>query len=290
MAVAQAPPPPPRGPEDATIVDETVEPVPPGRRVIVDEAPPSRNIWPWLLAALFAAAAIVFFVLWLTERDSGPKTADVPNLIGLREPEARSEAQARGFDVETVRRAALRPAGTVSEQGPEPGVRLEKGAQIILVVSSGRAQASVPDVTGLKLDAARRVLTTAGFTTKARVVQSEKPAGTVLAQDPAAGQKAAKSAEVVLSVSKGPSQVAVPDLQGQTVEQATKALADLGLVARVIRVASSEPEGTVIAQDPTATQKVKPGSAVRLSVSLGPQATTVVSTETRTVETTTTTP
>jgi beta-lactam-binding protein with PASTA domain len=290
--VAEAPPPPPRGPEDATLVEETVEPVPPppGRRVIVDEAPPGRNIWPWLLAALFAAAAIVFFVLWLTQRESGPATRNVPNLIGLREPEARSVAQARGFDVETVRRAGLRPAGTVAEQGPEPGVRLQKGAQIILVVSSGRAQVSVPDATGLKLEAARRVLTTAGFTTKTRIVESEKPAGTVLAQDPAAGQKAAKSAEVLLSVSKGPSQVAVPDVQGQTVEQATKALADLGLVTRVIRVASSEPEGTVIAQDPQAAQKVKPGSAVRLNVSLGPQSTTVVSTETRTVETTTTTP
>jgi eukaryotic-like serine/threonine-protein kinase len=284
--VAEAPPPPPRGPDDATLVDEPVAAVPPERRVVVEEEPPRRNPWPWLLAALFAVAAAVFLVLWLTQRDTGPATSTVPSLIGLREPEAQSEAQARGYDVKTVRRAASSQAGTVVDQGPEPGVRLQKGAQIMLVVSSGQAQASVPDVTGLKVDAARRVLTTAGLTPKTEVVQSDKPAGLVISQDPQAGQKAAKNAEVLLSVSKGPSQVAVPDLQGQTVEQATKALSGVGLTARVIRVASSDPEGTVIAQDPARGQKVKPGTAVRLNVSLGPQATTVVSTETQTIAST----
>jgi beta-lactam-binding protein with PASTA domain len=283
--VTQPTPPPPRGPEDATYVEETVEPVP-QRRVIVDEAPPGRNFWPWLLALLLAAAAIVFFVLWWTNRDDA-NTHTVPNLTGMREQQARTEADARGFDVKTVRRTGFSPAGTVLDQGPEPGVKLEDGARLLIVVSRGRAQISVPTVTGLKVEAAKRVLTTANLTPQVQRVDSDKPAGVVVSQDPAAGEDVARNEQVFLSVSKGPSLVALPSLRGLTLENATQRLADVGLVARIIRVSSSEPEGTVIAQDPAGGQKVKSGSAVRINVSEGRTTTTAPATVTETVTVTT---
>jgi serine/threonine-protein kinase len=284
--MATAPPPPPGGPEDATVVEETVEPVPPGRRVIVDEAPPPRNIWPWLLAALFAALAIVFFVLWWMERNEAD-TNDVPSLIGLQQAEARSRAQAEGFLVKSVQRAAQSPPGTVLDQGPDPGAALEEGARVLIVVSAGQAQVKVPDVTGLKVDAAKTQLTAAGLTPQVQEVPSNKPKGTVVSQKPPAGESVPKGGDVFLTVSKGQELVAVPTLQGQTVENATSQLASVGLVARVVRVASPEKAGTVIAQDPAPGQKVKSGSAVRINVSTGaPSTVTVVTATTRTVATT----
>lgn len=279
------PAPPPRGPEDATYVEETVEPVP-QRRVVVDEAPPPHNIWPWLLALLFAAAAIVFFVLWWTNRDDA-NTRTVPDLTGMREQQARSEADARGFEVKTVRRTGFSPAGTVVDQGPSSGAKLEEGARVLIVVSRGRAQISVPNVTGLKVEAAKRVLTTANLRPQVQQVASDKPAGVVVSQDPAEGENVARNEQVFLSVSKGPSLVAVPSLRGLTLENATQRLADVGLVARIIRVSSSEPEGTVIAQDPAGGQKVKKGSAVRINVSEGRTTTTGGATVTETVTVTT---
>jgi beta-lactam-binding protein with PASTA domain len=282
--VTQPAPPPPRGPDDPTFVEETVEPVP-QRRVIVDEAPPSRNIWPWLLAALCAAAAIVFFVLWLTNRDNAD-TSSVPNLTGMQEQQARTEADARGFEVKTERRSGSGPAGTVLDQGPAPGVELQTGAQMLIVVSSG-AQTSVPNVTGMKVDAAKQTLTTAKLTPQVQQVDSNQPAGLVLSQDPAAGAKVAGGTQVRLAVSKGPEMVTVPSLRGLSLENATQKLADAGLTARVISVSSSEPQGTVIAQDPAGGQKVKTGSAVRINVSQGQATTTAATTATVTVTVTT---
>jgi len=267
--VTQPPPPPPRGPDDPTFVQEAVEPVP-QRRVVVDEAPLSRNLWPWLLALLFAVAAIVFFVLWWTNRED---TNSVPNLTGMQEQQARTEADASGFEVKTVRRSGSGPAGTVLDQGPEPGVELEAGAQILIVVSAG-AQTSVPNVTGMNVDSAKQALTAAKLTPQVQQVDSNQPAGLVLSQDPVAGTKVAGGTQVRLAVAKGPEMVTVPSLRGLSLENATQKLADVGLTARIIRVSSSEPAGSVIAQDPAGGQKVKKGSAVRINVSEGPATTT----------------
>jgi beta-lactam-binding protein with PASTA domain len=281
-----APPPPPRGPDDPTIVQGPVEPVEPvpQRRVIVDEAPPSRNWWPWV-ALLFAIAAAVFFVLWLTNR-GGANTNSVPNLTGMSEQQARTEADASGFEVKTVRRSGSGPAGNVLDQGPSPGVELQKGAQVLIVVSSG-APTTVPSVVGMKVDQAKNTLTTAKLTPKVQNVESDTPADTVVAQNPAGGATAAANSEVVLSVSKGPPMVAVPSLVGLSLQNATEKLADDGLAVRVIPVSSSKSRGTVIAQDPSGGQKVKKGSAVRINVSEGPPTTATGETTTVTVTVTT---
>lgn len=293
-----AQPPPPPGPEDATYV-ETREtgPYPPGRRVVVDEGPPTRDIWPWLLAALFAAAAIVFLVLWLTHRHNGPATRRVPNVIGLRQTEAQRAAFARGFRTKSVFRAAGNTAGTVLDQGPNAGAALQKGALMFIVVSAGQKQAKVPQLTGLKVAAAKRLIASLHLSARIQNVSSAKPTGTVISQNPPAGQTIAKGGDVFLSVSNGSNLVAVPALRGLSVEKATAALANAGLVARVIQVPAPEAAGTVIAQDPPQGQKVKKGTAVRINVSRGPsattstgQTTTVVSTTVATTVVTTTSP
>jgi beta-lactam-binding protein with PASTA domain len=295
--VAQ-PPPPPTDPEDATYV-ETREagPYPPGRRVVVDEGPPVRDIWPWLLAALFAALAIIFLVLWLTHRHSGPATRRVPSVVGLRQTEAQRAAFARSFRVKSTFRATANPPGTVVDQAPNAGAALQKGALMFIVVSGGQKKALVPRLTGLKLAAAKRLVDSVHLSARVQTVTSDKPAGIVVSQSPAAGQTIAQGADVTLSVSNGSNIVAVPALRGLSVEKATAALANVGLTGQVIQVAAPEAAGTVIAQDPPRGQKVKRGSAVRINVSRGPsvtttqgQTTTVVATSVATTVVTTTAP
>jgi serine/threonine-protein kinase len=297
--VAQPPPPPPP-PGDETYVETTeAGPYPPGRRVVVDEAPPRRDIWPWLLAALLAAAAIVFLVLWLTHRHSGVATRRVPDLIGMRQTEAQSTASARSFRVTSVNRVAPSPAGTVLDQAPNPGAALEKGATVLVVVSIGRSQAKVPQLTGLKLAAAQRLADSVHLSVRTQTVTSDKPAGVVVSQQPAAGAQVPRGGDVLLSVSNGSNLSTVPPLQGLSLEKATAALAAAGLTGQVTQVASPQSEGTVIAQDPARGAKVKRGSTVRINVSTGPaapsggttsvQTTTVSSTATVTVTKTVTT-
>jgi beta-lactam-binding protein with PASTA domain len=276
------PPPPP--PEERTVVEDEVDPRYPGRRVVVDEPlPPRPNFWPWLLATLLAALAIVFFFLWWNER--GDETEAAPNLVGLREVEARREAASGGFALTVVRRPSTSRLGTVLQQGPNPGAELEEGARILAVVSSGRREVDVPQLVGVKLEAARRLAETAGLKFTARAVPSNKPKDTVLSQNPQPGGAVAAGSEIFVTVSRGPSQVSVPDVTGRTVEEATRQLTNIGLVPTVIRVPSEQPDGTVIAQDPRSGEKLKPGATVRLNVSLG---TTTGETVTETVTTATT--
>ncbi|MFL5944792.1 MAG: PASTA domain-containing protein [Gaiellaceae bacterium] len=285
------PPPPPDEPVDPTLVGPSG-----GRRVVVDEdAPPPRVVrpypwWLWWLVGLLLAAAILFLVLWLLERnDSGN---EVPSLVGLTQAEAQDRASAKGFTLETIRRAAGAPAGQVVDQAPQSGAELEEGAQVMAVVSAGQAQATVPKLVGSTADASEQLLTAQGLETNRKTVESAKPKGIVVAQDPDEGEQLPKGSTVTISVSNGEGQVKVPAVQGMSQADAVAAVVDAGLTPVVIQVPSQKPEGTVIAQDPPANQQATAQAKVRMNVSGGPASTqtlTVTTSETTTETTRTAT-
>jgi serine/threonine-protein kinase len=71
-----------------------------------------------------------------------------------------------------------------------------------------------------------------------------------------------------------PATVPVPDVIGLNVEQAQAALADVGLgPVRTIEVFSDEDPGIVVGSAPPPGARLAPGSAVTLSVSIGPGVT-----------------
>ncbi len=92
--------------------------------------------------------------------------------------------------------------------------------------------------------------------------------GVVYAQDPAAGQKIDKGAQVTLTYNKGKGQVDLPSLVGQPIAAANATLAQLGLTAQPTDAESDQPVGTVLTQDPV-PGKVDAGSVVKLTVSKG---------------------
>lgn len=73
------------------------------------------------------------------------------------------------------------------------------------------------------------------------------------------------------------SEIAVPDLSGKTVEEATQTLEKLGLTLEEgDKVYDSEyEEGQIVSQDPTAESKVKKGKVVTVSISKGSKEGTV---------------
>jgi beta-lactam-binding protein with PASTA domain/predicted Ser/Thr protein kinase len=96
------------------------------------------------------------------------------------------------------------------------------------------------------------------------------PVGIVFAQNPDAGSRVARDSQVVILVSTGKPKVSVPDVRGQPVDDAVSALAEKGLKANRVYIHSSEPEGTVTAQDPPPGAVVVKGTKVRINVSEGP--------------------
>ncbi len=110
-----------------------------------------------------------------------------------------------------------------------------------------------------------------GFAVKIEQTVSSLPSGRVLAQSPEPGARVRKSQLVVLQVSKGGQQRAVPDLRGQELARAQRLLQEQGFtVGDVIRIKDgAQPGGVVIAQSPAAPANIPVDRKVDLLVSEG---------------------
>ena len=259
------------GPDDETAVDETrvVERDRYGDREVVEQRRRRRPplIWPWLLLLLLLVAAGIGIWAYFAYADEDKKP--VPNVVGQTVDQAVADLQAEDFKADIQRENDEAEPGTVFRQDPAGGEEADEGSTVAIVASEGPATEPVPQVTGLTEADARGQLSEAGFEVNAVEVFSEEEEGTVVAQNPAADTEADRGSSVRINVSKGPGEVTVPDLVGQTEDEAKEQLQQLGLQANVDMVPSEEPEGTVVAQNPTAGTTARADSLVRLNVSTG---------------------
>lgn len=161
----------------------------------------------------------------------GPETVRVPDLQGSALDSARETLKDGGLAAGMITRefSADVSRGSVIRTDPEAGTRRHTGSAIALVVSKG-SPVEIADVTGTSVEDATAELEEAGL--KVRVapqrVTSEFDKGQVARQSPDAGGEAATGDTVTLTVSKGPEMVPVPDVVGDSVDDATKALEDAG--------------------------------------------------------------
>jgi beta-lactam-binding protein with PASTA domain len=130
----------------------------------------------------------------------------------------------------------------------------------------------VPNLVGMSTGDAREALKGRGLLI---VLESERddakvPAGAIAAQAPLPGSQLHQGSTVRAVVSRGLSQQAVPSVVGESVEAASRRLAEAGLKTGASRAAPNDaPEGTVVATAPPAGAMVIPGTAVELTVSAG---------------------
>jgi beta-lactam-binding protein with PASTA domain len=140
---------------------------------------------------------------------------------------------------------------------------------------------TVPDVLGLKASTASRQLRAARLVPRIRLVTSARNGGTVVDQQPAAGQEVATRSTVIVEVTKKPSKpappvrVTVPSLVGLDAAAAKDRLRALGLHWSVATEESDRERGTVVAQSPSARSGIEKGGTVALTVSSGPAAVAV---------------
>jgi eukaryotic-like serine/threonine-protein kinase len=134
----------------------------------------------------------------------------------------------------------------------------------------------VPNVVGLKADAATSQLKRAGLEVEAVNETNDAAAGVVFNQDPPAGQRADKGSAVSIHVSTGPVIKEVPSVVNQDVSDAQAVLKDAGFKVNVIQKQDNNaPANRVLKQDPAAGAKKPEGSTVTLTVSAGKAKTTV---------------
>jgi beta-lactam-binding protein with PASTA domain len=262
---------------------------------------PRDDWWVWLLG-LALLAGLAAFLVWLTvfrnDHDTKPSAvvvtakATVPKVVGIRFQSAQFQLKQAKLASKLVRKAATKPKGIVVGQAPKSGATVPQGTPVTLVVSNGPPGVAMPDVVGLAAADAVNALKARKLTATLQQKPSQEAPGTVLAQTPKAGAHAKPGTNVVLQVAKGKASVSVPDVTGQTQQQAASTLQQAGLKATTAQVPSSQPKGTVVAQNPAAGQKVSQGSSVRLNLSKGsaPGTTPATTTAPTTGATTTTAP
>jgi serine/threonine-protein kinase len=147
---------------------------------------------------------------------------------------------------------------------PNPvGQEVPTGTGVDVIISQGPAPRIVPDLVNHSFDEAN-----AALTGERLQVQQLEPqfndtvaAGNVVALNPGAGTEVARDSVVQVTVSKGPETVPLPDLKGQTVDQAKATLESLGLA---LGGTSGPPEAPVLATSPPAATPVKRGTAIYL--------------------------
>jgi serine/threonine-protein kinase len=159
--------------------------------------------------------------------------------------------------------------GEVIGTSPEGGTSVRRGTTVTLIVSRGRERVAVPDVVGQTQADAEAALQNAGLA--ASVSQREDgtvAAGTVLAQDPAAGTSVALGRTVALVVATAPAAVPVPGVIDQAEDDAVAALEDAGFRVRVRATDADTPEedGVVTDQNPDPDTAAAPGSRVTITV------------------------
>ena len=182
------------------------------------------------------------------------------------------------------------------------------------------AERTVPDVVGTTSSEATATLREAGFEANVVSVPSDRPPGTVVAQDPEPGTTQPEGASVRLNVAQEaqgtttttttgattttgttttgtttaqtttappprPSPAVVPDVVGQELAGAARSFADEGLKVSAAYVPSQEPVGRVVAQAQPAGTELDRGATVQLNVSTGPDPAEKVTVPTATGQT-----
>lgn len=159
-------------------------------------------------------------------------------------------------DEETV---ALRRA-LVGLEGPEPDPKHRW--------TRGAGGGGMVDVRGRTLDDAKRLLHDAGVeVAEPTVVDSPRPAGTVIEQYPRAGQPVRGAARLVVASGA----VTVPAVVGRTRDQAVKQLHAAGITRDpvIVEVPDRAPRDQVVAVAPPAGSTTTPNAQVVLHVSTG---------------------
>jgi len=142
-----------------------------------------------------------------------------------------------------------------------------------ILPGDSRGTMTAPDLVGLSLDDARRVLDSVGlqFSLGDERASADVPRNGVLAQSPPAGASVPQRGSVTLDISAGPRQIRIPSVAGLTVDEARNVLSDSGLSAGSVQdETSTSPRGEVLRSKPDAGRFVGEGAAVDLIVSAGP--------------------
>jgi serine/threonine-protein kinase len=198
----------------------------------------------------------------------GPPNVTVPSLAGMTCPQASNALTAAHFKSvcapgaynNNVLAGVLSIWTIGSTQNP---TKAPYGSTITLVPSLGHEPATVPQIPQTYTFAqAQAALQAVGLTaTQNNQNSTSVPSGDVISTAPASGAQAPYGSAVTVNVSTGPPTTTVPDVKGDSIQEATSAMQNAGLSVSGV---SGDPSRKVVGTQPSIGSTVPTGSAVQL--------------------------
>jgi beta-lactam-binding protein with PASTA domain/tRNA A-37 threonylcarbamoyl transferase component Bud32 len=216
---------------------------------------------------------------------AGPAEVEVPNLIGLDRNQAAASLQQVGLTLSPDQGTQVteddKNIAHVLAQDPTAGGKLAKGKSVVITVGVPPATVGVPDVVGTDVDQAQRNILVAHLNATVQDVDSTKPKGQVVKQNPGGGNTVKAGSTVTLQVSRG-NQIQMPDLRGQTPAQAQATLQKLGWAGTLKEVFTPVEDATqvglIVAQDVPSGTGFARGQAITVTVGQNNAATSTTTT------------
>jgi beta-lactam-binding protein with PASTA domain len=232
-----------------------------------------------VIAGVLILGGVIAVALLVNAGDDQPAAeptatqVPVPNVTGQDRATATQNLEAAGLTVGTVTNQVTADASqidTVLGTDPSSGTQVDPGSAVNLTVGVGPDTIEVPAVIGLDVDRAQNTLQNAGFdSVETEEIDSLAPADQVVDVSPGEGQSVDPSTTVTLQVSDGDAEV--PDVTGQQQAAATQALRTAGFTnVTSEQVESQQPQGTVVATDPSGGEQASADDLITLQVSSGP--------------------
>ncbi|GAA3748467.1 Stk1 family PASTA domain-containing Ser/Thr kinase [Micromonospora maritima] len=219
--------------------------------------PRKRRSSSWVIAT-FAALGVLAVIalgtaLWLNQ--TGAEKVSVPKLVDSTQAEAQAaltQAGLRYVNGDPVQNTECKK-GTVVNQSPGPGLRVEKNTAVSVQICTGPGQVTIPN--GLEGSQARNVedqLKSLGLKVEIENIDNSAQKGIVVKVDPSQGSTVPENSTVKLQVSRG-NITEVPDVVGLSEDQAIRQLQNAGYKVRTLdgeEVTEPDKVGKVSKQSP----------------------------------------
>jgi serine/threonine-protein kinase len=231
----------------------------------------------FIVLIILASGGVAFHSVFVADKDM----LLMPSFREMSLINAVTDAEQLGLKVRIEQIESRLPSGRVIAQWPEPGTKI-RGAEknIILKVSKSGERRPIPDIRGVELGRATRMLEEQGFTIGdvIRIKDSSSnniPVGSVIAQSPASPGSIPVNYKVDLLVSEGSEEgkIAVPNVFQMTESVAREMLENAGLKVAAVEKEKTKNknviEGQVASTRPAAGALVNKGDGIKLLVSIG---------------------
>ncbi|HEY6683835.1 MAG TPA: PASTA domain-containing protein, partial [Propionibacteriaceae bacterium] len=228
-------------------------------------------------ALIVLALGLGGFALYRVFNPATPtvERVEVPNVLTYTEQQARDQLTSRNLQVEVkTDNGEEETKGTIIAQDPVANTEVDVGSTVIITLNEGPKTGTIPDgLVGQDVKDVEAALDDLKFTNvqrnKAKSEDPDTKPGEVISISPREGSSVPLDSKITIRYATGRSEV--PNFEGLSRAAAIREAEDAGFgQPQFSERESSQPAGTVIAQNPDAGATVDRDTTIRLTLASEP--------------------